>query len=269
MFGKNPLVVFTKPWKTESLEALADRVAGLGFQGIELPVRDGYQVSPGNIHEKLPEAARTFAGKNLRVFNVAGEINESFIRGLGESGVGTLRVMLNADPKRNYLEQEEEYYRKVSALLPVLEANKVRLGIQNHFGNFIGCSAAGLMRFVSRFPVKQVGAVLDLAHCAIAGEITEFALDIAASHMIMVNLKNGYRRRTNFSTAADPEWRTVWTSSHQGALSWKLAVSELKKRGYEGPICITAEYSGTEKPLEGEEVMTLLREDAAYYSSLL
>jgi sugar phosphate isomerase/epimerase len=176
--------------------------------------------------------------------------------------------MLGADPKKNYLEQEEAYYRQVSGLLPVLRESGVTLGIQNHFGNFLGCNAAGLMRFVSRFPKEAVGAVLDLAHCALCGEITEFALDIAASHLIMVNIKSGYRLRTNYATAAEAEWKTVWTSGRHGLLSWRRAAEELKKRNYAGPICLTAEYSGAGKALEGEEVYALIKEDLAYWKSL-
>jgi sugar phosphate isomerase/epimerase len=268
MAWNNTFMVFTKPWKDDSLEALADRIAGFGFQGIELPVRDGYQINPGNYRESLPKAVAVFGRKNVSIESVAGAIDEDLIKALGQSGIKILRIMLSADPKKNYLEQEEAYYRQVSGLLPVLKESGVTLGVQNHFGNFLGCSAAGLMRFVSRFPKEAVGAVLDLAHCAICGEITEFALDIAASHLIMVNIKSGYRRRTNYATAAEAEWKTVWTSGRHGALSWRHAAEELKKRNYSGPVCLTAEYSGVDKALEGEDVCAPIKEDFAYWKSL-
>jgi sugar phosphate isomerase/epimerase len=54
--------VFTKPWQTKSLPELARFVSDLGFDGIELPVRPGYQVEPENITKDLPEAARILAG---------------------------------------------------------------------------------------------------------------------------------------------------------------------------------------------------------------
>ncbi|MCL2319319.1 MAG: sugar phosphate isomerase/epimerase [Treponema sp.] len=268
MAWKNVLTVFTKPWKEDSLEALADRVARLGFQGIELPVRDGYQVNPGNYRETLGKAVAVFAKRNVAITSVAGPIEANMVRAMGQSGVKILRVMLSADPKKNYLEQEEAYYRSVTELLPVLESSGVTLGVQNHFGNYLGCSAAGLMRFVGRFPKAQVAAVLDLAHCAICGEITEFALDIAASHLIMVNIKSGSRRRVNFENAPEAEWKTVWTSADHGALSWKHAAGELHRRNYGGPICLTAEYSGPDKPLEGEDTAALVKKDLAYWNSL-
>jgi sugar phosphate isomerase/epimerase len=268
MAWNNVFVVFTKPWKNDSLDGLAERVAASGFNGVELPVRDGFQVHPDNFGAALPGAVAALGRKNVEIVSVAGNIDEKLIRVMGKNGIKILRVMLGADPEKNYLEQEEAYYRQVSELLPALKESGVTLGVQNHFGNFLGCSATGLMRFVSRFPKESVGAVLDLAHCAICGEITEFALDIAASHLIMVNLKSGYRRRTNYATAAEAEWKTVWVGARHGALSWKHVAEELKKRNYSGPICLTAEYSGVDKALEGEEAYALIKEDSAYWKSL-
>jgi sugar phosphate isomerase/epimerase len=268
MAWTNKFTVFAKPWKDDSLEALADRIAGLGFQGIELPVRDGYQVNPENYRETLSKAVSVLGKKNISIESVAGAIDEDLIKALGKNGIKILRVMLNARTEKNYLEQEEAYYRQVSGLLPVLKESGVTLGVQNHFGNFLGCSAAGLMRFVSPFPKEAVGAVLDLAHCSICGEITEFALDIAASHLIMVNIKSGYLHRVNYATAAEAEWTSVWTRGRHGVLSWRHAAEELKKRNYSGPICLTAEYSGAGKALDGEEVHALVKEDFAYWKSL-
>ena len=48
--------VFTKPWKTP-LHALGAFLKKLGFDGIELPVRPGFQVEPEQVARKLPEAA--------------------------------------------------------------------------------------------------------------------------------------------------------------------------------------------------------------------
>jgi sugar phosphate isomerase/epimerase len=268
MAWSNTLVFFTKPWKNDSLEALADSVAGFGFQGIELPVRDGYQVSPANYRETLVDAVRILGKRNVSIVSVAGPIDADLIKAMGQNGIKILRIMLNADPKKNYIEQEESFYRSVSELLPVLESSGVVLGIQNHYGNFLGCSAAGVMRFAGRFPKAQVAVVLDLAHCSLCGEIPEFALDIAASHLIMVNIKNGSRRRANNENDAEAEWKTVWTTGRHGFLSWKLAASELRRRSYSGPICLTAEYSGKDKPLEGEGTAALIKEDFAYWNSL-
>ena len=48
--------VFSKPWKTQSLAELGELVCELGYDGIEFPVRPGYQVEPENVVRDLPQA---------------------------------------------------------------------------------------------------------------------------------------------------------------------------------------------------------------------
>ena len=48
----NRLTVFSKPWPELSLEALGKLVKGLGFDGVEFPVRPGYQVTPENVAKR-------------------------------------------------------------------------------------------------------------------------------------------------------------------------------------------------------------------------
>ena len=56
--GNNRVTVFTKPWQELSLAELATLVKNLGFDGVELPVRPGYQVEPDNVSSGLKEATR-------------------------------------------------------------------------------------------------------------------------------------------------------------------------------------------------------------------
>ncbi len=50
--------VFTKPWPTMPLPQLGRFIRDLGFDGIELPVRPGFQVEPANVSRGLGEATR-------------------------------------------------------------------------------------------------------------------------------------------------------------------------------------------------------------------
>ena len=84
--------VFTKPWKTQSLPWLGKFVSDLGFDGIELPVRPGYQVEPDNV-ATLSEAARQLGEFGVKIFSVAGPTDEATIAACAEAGVPTIRVM--------------------------------------------------------------------------------------------------------------------------------------------------------------------------------
>ena len=52
----NCFSVFTKPWKNVSLDELGALVAEMGFDAVEYPFRDGYQVQPDDGVEGIQNA---------------------------------------------------------------------------------------------------------------------------------------------------------------------------------------------------------------------
>jgi sugar phosphate isomerase/epimerase len=104
--------------------------------------------------------------------------------------------------------------------------------------------------------------VWDAAHEALNGSPPEMAIDTIWSHLCLVNLKNAIWQRTNGPEAEYAEWRHYWTSGRHGLCVWPRAAEELKRRGYEGWVCLTAEYS------DQTAVERLTAEDLAYAKSL-
>jgi sugar phosphate isomerase/epimerase len=88
-----------------------------------------------------------------------------------------------------------------------------------------------------------VAAVWDTAHEALNGGLPDLALDAIWPHLCMVNLKNAFWQRANGPEAAHAEWRMYWTSGPHGLADWPRVIEELKRRAYEGVVCLTAEYS--------------------------
>ena len=115
---------------------------------------------------------------------------------------------------------------------------------------------------IGRYDPRQIGAVWDAAHNALNGEEPDLAIDIVWSHLCLVNLKNAFWKRANGPEAEDVEWRPYWTSGRQGLASWPRVAAELKRRGYRGGICLTAEYS------DEASVERLVAEDIAYAKAL-
>ncbi len=309
--------VFTKPWKMP-LPELARRIAGLGFDGVELPVRPGYPVHPENVAEELPGAVRLLADHGLRIASIAGPADERTIAACGEAAVPVIRICVSIRPDETYFEGEtrlqpragrrladhrlrharlagpaaartipacgeaaapvirhcvsirpdETYFegetrlqRQFDTLVPALDRYGVTLGIQNHCGRDV-CNAMGLRSLVGQYDPRHVAAVWDAAHNALQGEEPELALDIVGSHLCMVNLKNAFWRRTNGPEAEVAAWRPYWTLGRHGLASWPRVAASLKKRGYSGVICLTAEYS------DEDAVDRLVAADLAFARSL-
>ncbi len=252
--------VFTKPWK-QPVPELGAFVAGLGFDGIELPVRPGYQIEPERVGRDLPRVARQLGEQGVKIYSVAGPADEPTIAACAEAGVPVIRVMVRVGAA-GYLAAEAQAQREYDALLPLLERHGVTIGVQNHCDRFVA-NACGLRSLLAKYDPRRVAAVWDAAHEALNGMDPELALEVVWPHLCMVNLKNAYWQRTTGPEAEVAAWRHYWTSGRHGLASWPRVAAELKRRGYRGIVCLTAEYS------DEAAVDRLIAEDLAFARSLL
>lgn len=252
--------VFTKPWKTMSLPELAAHVSGLGFTGVEFPVRPEFQVEPERVGEGLIEAASVFADHGVSIESVAGPTDEATIAACGDAGVPIIRIC-PAVGGEGYWATLERLRREFAELQPILEAHGVAIGIQNHCNNFIS-SAHAIMDLVGEYSPDQFCAVWDPAHNVLSGEIPEQAIDIFWSHLRMVNLKSPVWLRQNGPEAERAQWRSYWTSGREGIAPWEKTVALLQERGWKGPVTLCAEYS------DHDSVDRLIADDVAYAKKL-
>ena len=250
--------VFTKPYKDE-IYALGKRVAALGVDGIELPVRPGYPVTMDNAATELPKAAKTLREESgISIESIApnftsdgAELTPRLFEACGKAGVPIIRVCPTPRDGESYPDAEKRWQKLFLGMASALESNNVAIGIQNHSGRNVPVHAFGLRSLLAPLPSKSIGAVWDAAHNALEGEGIGFALDlIYGPHFKMLNLKNGYKKRSD-----DGKWKTFWCKGDEGLSDWKAVAENLKKRGFNGVVCLTAEYSepgGPEKHLAAD-----------------
>lgn len=243
--------VFTKPWR-DPLPALAAKVAGWGFDGVELPVRPGYPVPPEDVEKGLPEAVRVLGDHGLTIASIAGPTDERTIAACAAAGVPLIRICVGFRPGERYFDGEARLRAEFDACVPYLERYGVTLGIQNHCGRDI-CNAMGLRSLIGGYDPKVVAAVWDAAHNALQGEEPELALDIVWSHLAMVNLKNAV-----WEHRSEGSWRPHWVAGPDGLASWPRVTASLRARGWDGVLCLTAEYD------DHDAVDRLIAADSAY-----
>ena len=254
--------VFTKPWKEQPLPELAQHLKGLGFDGVELTVRPGYQVDPEAIETGLPEAARMLGDHGLKILSIAGPYDEPALAACAEAGVPVVRVCAQIPNDMDYFAGVSRLQREWDEVVPLLEKYGVTLGLQNHCNRCVP-HALGMYHAISKYDPKHIAAVWDPAHCAVDGEIPELALDIVWSHLCMVNLKNAIWRNTAGPEAEVAEWKSYWTSGRYGLCDWRKVAALLKERDWSGTVCLTAEYS------DHDSVERLIADDIAYAKKCL
>lgn len=267
--------VFTKPWKNISLEQLAVLVRQMGFDAVEYPLRDGYQVQPGDGIKGIRRLVDVFQQESIAVTSIAGGIdvrdawggnavtgvNEKLFAGCGEAGVKIIRICQGLDPGLSFRENLDQIKKTYDGLLPLCEKYQVTLGVQMHCGLNIANSAETLL-LLENYDPRLIAAVWDSGHSGLAGADPAMALDMIWDKLCMVNFKAAYYQRTNGPEAAEASWSAYWTTGRHACGSWSTAVRWLKKHDYRGVVCLPAEYSD-EAPVEA-----YVREDLAALRAL-
>ncbi|MCE7003054.1 sugar phosphate isomerase/epimerase [Kibdelosporangium philippinense] len=247
--------VFTKPWAELDPEALGKLVAGLGFNGAEIPVRDNAFVTPGTAEERLPGFAKIMREHGVEIISIAADLSESTFAAAGAAGVPIIRIMapLGSDDYRTAVSRIR---RSLEAAVPFAERYGVGVGIQPHHGRFV-TSALGVLNLVEGLP-DAFTVVWDAAHDALAGDDPHVTVPLVAHRLSIVNLKNA------MYVPADHGWRTWFVQAGEGLSDWSAVFGELDKLAFDGPICLTGQYSDPSVSVEDR-----LRTDLATAQSLI
>lgn len=237
--------VFAKPWRGLTLAQLAEHVRNLGFDLIELPVRPGFPVEPEKIEAALPAAVRELADLGVEVLNVTVDLpldDERLYAACAAAGISMNRVMF---PRRGrtYGETDRAARQALDSAQPLCERYNVQIGIQHHSLDFVPINASGLRLLVQEYDPRFVGAIWDPSHNALQGEDPQAGLELVASHLCMVNLKNAFWQRITGPEAAEAQWKPYFTTGAQGLASWRAVVAAMRHVGYTGAVTFSAEYT--------------------------
>lgn len=244
--------VFTKPWPDDDAEQLAQRVAALGFDGIELPVRAGYPVSPANAAAMLPRWAELFADAGLTIASVAGNPVPELFDACAAAGISVIRTMVpitGGDLPAGTAAAQAWLKRCVSSS----EATGVRMAVQQHHGRYISTSD-GLSALLRGLPATAVGAAWDAGHSALAGEEVDLGFSTVADRLIMVNLKNAFYERADVGS-----WIPRWVAARDGMSDWRRVAQKVRTVSFTGTICLSAQYTQPRPDID-----SLVRDDLAY-----
>jgi sugar phosphate isomerase/epimerase len=187
--------VFTKPWPTEQVPALAKLVTEMGFGAAEIPVRLGFQVTPDNAAKALPELVKVFGDHGLTVASIASSLDEPIFAACAAASVPLIRIMGKVT-RGAYLASEAALQAQLRDAIPLCEKYGVRVGVQEHYGDNVS-DAFGLRALLGELDGRWITAIWDAAHDALAGIAPETGLEVVWDRLAMVNLKNAYYERVN------------------------------------------------------------------------
>jgi sugar phosphate isomerase/epimerase len=227
---------FTVLLPDRNLEETFDLLARLGYDGVELRVKDDYHVAPGRVlsfGERLKAlTARTGLEIPVLATYLSVDEREALVPVfeaadlLGATGV---RVSLGSplDGTRSYWEVLAEAQRGVEALVEVIAPFRAKALFEIHFRTAI-CSPSLAYLLLKPFDPARVGVIYDPANMIVEGrEDWALGLDLLGDYLGHVHVKNTAWYR-------DGGWEWRWEELEEGIVDWKEMIRNLAARGYAG-----------------------------------
>ncbi len=92
--------------------------------------------------------------------------------------------------------------------------------------------------------------IWDAAHDILAGDDPAVTLPLVADRLAMVNLKNVIYTATEGNDVGGA-WKPWFVQGSEGLANWSAVFRQLEALDYNGPICLTGQYSDPAVAVEG------------------
>jgi sugar phosphate isomerase/epimerase len=91
--------------------------------------------------------------------------------------------------------------------------------------------------------------VWDAAHDVLAGDDPKVTLELAGDRLGIVNLKNVTYIPTEPGADVGGAWKPWFVQGADGLANWSSVFATLEALGWNGPICLTGQYSDPSVPV--------------------
>jgi sugar phosphate isomerase/epimerase len=259
-----PLIGFTKPFAELSFDATADLVAEVGWDGVEVAVRDGTSthIAPARVEDDLPRMVEALRrrGKDLAIvttgvveLDAAGErvLKATAAAGIPRVRLGFLKYPEAGPPTKRVADLH-------AALADVAAACRdlgLQAGYQNHSGaQYVGAAVWDLHAALGDLDPRHAGACFDIAHATVEGGLAwPLHARLMADRLVAVFCKDFFWERT------DAGQKLRWCPLGEGVVQ-RSFFDWLKTTAFTGPISQHHEYR---LPAERPALVAQLRRDLA------
>lgn len=272
-------VMFSKPLQHLALEPMAERIASMGFEGVDLTVRGGGHVDTKNSSDPgkaLVEAAAVVRAAGLSMPMIATNITdasephaEAIFHAAAEAGVGVIKLgYYNYEGFDSLARAIDEAQRKLDGLTALAERAGVCAGIHNHSGErHLSASPSTVAMLLAERNPEAIGAYVDIGHLVAEGLAGSWVqgLDLLADRVAAVGFKS-----YGFVPDSEPDaqtgvtaWRRTAMAYDQGSVPWPRVLSLLGAIGFDGPASFHCEYAG-----EPDEALAQLANDRRWLAAV-
>jgi sugar phosphate isomerase/epimerase len=237
-------VYFTKLLQSLDVPGLVAYCKEVGLDGVDLAVRPGFPVNPGNAATELPKAAKAFKDAGLTIGLVTAETGltdpdsaaaRALFETCGKAGVPAIKI--GYFPYKDRIDAAiAEARTKLAGFAKLEEKTGVKACYHTHSGNMLGNNAAGLRLLLQDLDPHHVGAFLDTGHTAINGGPFRMEADLVRPWLSLVAIKDMLWEK------AKNGWQANVVPAGEGIVRWIEVGQGLKECKFHGTISLHGEY---------------------------
>jgi len=269
-------IMFSKHLAPLSIEEAARRVGEIGFQGLDLTVRQGGHIQPEEVTSRLAPAVTAVRKLGLDIPMITTNITsaddayaaETFATA-AECGIRHLK--LGYWHYRGFGQMQaqlDEVRTSLDGIARLAERTGVTANIHIHSEACLSADAAVVYLMLKDRDPKQVGAYVDPGHMTVEGGGLGWmmGLDLLSPWLNLVAVKSMAWVHEYDPELLQEHWRPKMVPLRQGTARWLEVFRCLAQIGYDGIISLHSEYQGSYswRDLSTEEVLAQSAEDLAF-----
>lgn len=248
----SPVCVFTKPFCHLPFDELARRIAGLGFDGLEAPIRKGGHVEPEAVPDKLPELVDVLGQHNLVINIMASDINDAddpvtqqVLQTAADLGIRFYRMKyFKYDESLPIRPQLTDFRKRLINLAALNKELGVTALYQNHAGrNYFGAGLWDLHIALEGVSAESVGVAYDIRHAtAEAGMSWPVNLRLLLPHVRAVYVKDFEWMPARHAGAGKSRAKAMQNVPLGTGRVSESFFEILKQADFQGPLSLHEEY---------------------------
>ncbi|TDQ32409.1 sugar phosphate isomerase/epimerase family protein [Zeaxanthinibacter enoshimensis] len=237
--------IFSKQLQFLNYEEMSEAAADLGFQGIDLTVREKGHVLPEQVADKLPQAVAAMKHYGLNpalmttnVLDVNNEAQMQVLKSASQSGFTHYRTAWLSYPEHRSITESQEIFAEQLRQLGAVNKELGLIGCyQNHAGNHVGAPIWDLPRILETANPAYLGCQYDIRHAVVEGG-KSWELGLRLVHPLIKSLVI-----KDFKWGREGgRWTLINTPLGDGMVDFTRYFSLLKKYKIDVPISLHLEY---------------------------
>ena len=264
---------FPKFFRELSAEQLGETLKDIGFDGVDVMVRDGYWVTYDTLKDSLPAYIKVMNSFGLSTKSATTSLTDvhdpafaNMYEVFANNGVEMYRY---GGFRYRGMGTFHEDFQKARGVLAELETLGEKYGvkaiIQMH-GGTLHCSSSMSYFLLDGFNPEYIGSHHDPGNMIQqeGHEDWEKGIDIIKPYLCYVGVKNSASFLVPHEKSYKLQWSKKWVTLADGLVDWEHMLKALIKAGYDGPLCFHNFYEH-----DMGHLIARTREDVEYIRGIL